>query len=118
MRQRGRGVLVLLLGLGAALVATTASRSAAPDALEELEDLIRDASGAPAEFSADLLIRIAGSPRLGRVSVKRELLDTAFLRAYGAQEPYKRAAPSPQVPIDSRAGALTRAYATGLDTLT
>ena len=99
-------------------MSAAASFSAAPDALEELETLIADASGAPAEFSADLLIRIAGSPRFGSAAARRALLDTAFLLAYGAQESHKRAAPPPQVPIDSRAGALTRAYATGLDMLT
>ena len=38
------------------------------------------------------------------------------MRAYGAQESYKRAAP--MVPFDSQAGGVARAYATGLDTLT
>ena len=69
-----------------------------------------------AEFAADLLIRIAQSPNIDGPARKRELLETAFVRAYGAQESYKRDAPL--APFDSPAGAIARAYATGLDALT
>ena len=81
-----------------------------------IETLVFDVAGGPAEFSADLLIRLAGSPVVADPEWKRELLETAFLRAYGVHDSHKRAAPNASV--DSRAGGFTRAYATGLDALT
>jgi hypothetical protein len=82
--------------------ATTAATRA--DERSIVDDLKNDAAALPSEFAADLLIRLAGSPAIEDVREKRTLLDAAFMRAYGAQEPYKRAAPPPQTPIDSRAG--------------
>ena len=81
-----------------------------------VEALVFDVAGSPAEFSADLLIRLAGSAAVADPDWKRELLEIAFRRAYGVQEPHKRIAPNAS--IDSRAGGFTRAYATGLDALT
>jgi hypothetical protein len=89
---------------------------AAPESNAAVEALANDAAGVPAEFAADLFIRIAASPNLESPARKRELLETAFLLAYGAQESFKRAAPV--APFDSQAGGVARAYATGLDTLT
>jgi hypothetical protein len=89
---------------------------ATSDPIVAVEALAADASGAPAEFAADLLIRIAGSPGVDDPARKRELLERAFMSAYGVQEPYKRGAPL--VPFDSRAGGAARAYASGLDALT
>jgi len=88
----------------------------AADKGSDMEALVNDASAVPAEFAADLFIRIAGSPNLDDRARKRELLENAFMRAYGAQEAYKRA--TPVAPFDSQAGAAARAYATGLDALT
>jgi hypothetical protein len=98
------------VGLAAAIHLNAAEKSLA------VEALANDASAVPAEFAADLFIRIASSPSLDDRTRKRELLENAFMRAYGAQESFKRAAPA--APIDSQAGGVARAYATGLDTLT
>jgi hypothetical protein len=106
-----RATLVLVLGLSSSIHLNATSEKGAA-----VEALAGDASGAPAEFAADLLIRIAQSPNIDDPARKRELLEAAFMRAYGAQEPYKRLAPT--VPLDSDAGSVTRARATGLDTLT
>ena len=92
------------------------SRPPRPARDRALEALVFDVAGSPAEFSADLLIRLAGSAAVADPDWKRELLEIAFRRAYGVQEPYKRTAPNASV--DSRAGGFTRAYATGLDALT
>jgi hypothetical protein len=81
-----------------------------------IEALVFDVAGGPAEFSADLLIRLAGSAAVADPEWKRELLETAFRRAYGVHDSHKRAAPG--AAVDSRAGGFTRAYATGLDALT
>ena len=100
------------------LVWSAAPAASPADQRANVEDLTREASALPPEFATDLLIRLAGSPAVDAPAEKRTLLDSAFMRAYGAQQPYKRAAPPPQTPIDSRTGGLTRAYATGLDMLT
>jgi hypothetical protein len=100
----------LLLGLSMSIRVHAGSETESA-----LEALAAEASEAPAEFAADLLIRIAGSPHIADVW-RRELLELAFSRAIGAQEPFKRAAPL--APIDSRPGSIERASATGLDTLT
>jgi len=110
-RSWGLCAIPLLVGLAAAIDANTASDNSAA-----VEALANDAAGAPPEFAADLFIRIAGSPNLDDPARQRELLENAFMRAYGAQESSKRAAP--MVPFDSQAGGVTRAYATGLDALT
>src|SRR5262245_7924477 len=81
-----------------------------------LEALVFDVEGSPAEFSADLLIRLARSGVVADPAWRRELLETAFRRAYGVYESHKRVAPN--APVDSRAGGFSRAYATGLDALT
>jgi hypothetical protein len=111
------GRRLLLLGCVGCLAWSAAPAASPADQRANVEDLTRDASALPAEFATDLLIRLAGSPAVDAPE-KRTLLDSAFMRAYGAQQPYKRAAPPPQTPIDSRTGGLTRAYATGLDMLT
>ena len=109
--------LVLLTARGdasAASQATTPGQSSQEGAA--VEALVAEAASGPPEFGADLLIRIAGSPAITDPVRKRELFETAFLRAYGAHESYKRVAP--WALIDSRTGGFSRAYATGLDART
>jgi hypothetical protein len=112
----------LIAGLTLVLLAAVSARSEAPGPGESLPDgsaaeaLVADAAGGPPEFGADLLIRIATSRAITETARKRELLETAFLRAYGAHESYKRVAP--WALADSRTGGFSRAYATGLDALT
>src|SRR5581483_5582462 len=65
-----------------------------------IEALVSDAASLPPEFSADTLIRIAGSGRVTDRRWKRELLDEAFMHAYGAVAQYRRT--GPRVPLESR----------------
>jgi hypothetical protein len=112
----------LIAGLTVVLLAAVSARSQPPAPGRSLPDssavdaLVADAAGGPPEFGADLLIRIAASPAITDTARKRELFETAFLRAYGAHESFKRVAP--WALIDSRTGGFSRAYATGLDVLT
>src|SRR5260370_31786023 len=80
---------------------------AAPPRDAHIEALVMEASAAPPEFAADVLIRTAESPRIVDSSWKRELLETAFMRAYGAQQDYRRAS-APLSP-DTRHEAHSRA---------
>jgi hypothetical protein len=112
---------MLLASVGVALLVHVPAASQLPAPPHRARDrtveaLVFDVAGSPAEFSADLLIRLAGSAAVADMDWKRELLEIAFRRAYGVQEPHKRIAPNASV--DSRAGGFTRAYATGLDALT
>ena len=63
--------------------------------------------------AADVMIRLAGSARVADPAWRRELLDEAFMRAYGAQEQYRRSSGQP-IPPDSRQGAQFLAFATAL----
>ena len=56
-------------------LATLIDVHATSDDSVALDALAGDASGAPAEFAADLLIRIAQSPNLDDPTRKRELLE-------------------------------------------
>src|SRR5436190_1634322 len=78
----------------------------------DIEDLVAEARTLPAEFSADALIRIATSPAVPDRAARRDLLQTAFLRAYTAQEPYRRIAGT--LRQDTRQTADVRAGETGL----
>ena len=55
----------------------------------EIDALVDQARGAPAEFAADALIRIAALPGVDKPR-KVELLSEAFGQAAGARQPYKR----------------------------
>src|ERR1700759_2885372 len=65
-----------------------------------IEQLVNDAGSLPPEFNADVLIRLSQLPKVDKVW-RREMLEEAFMRAYGAPEPYRRATTT-QVPPDSR----------------
>ena len=82
----------------------------------QIEALIADARTIPAEFSADVLIRLAGLGQVG-TATKVELLDEAFQRAHSARDDY-RLSSRPELPDDSRQGAQRQAYATGLNRVT
>src|SRR5262245_14430397 len=94
-----RLVCSLVAALALAVPCAAQERSAR-DAV--LESLVAAARGAPPEFEADALLRIAQSSKVDD-DWRRELLTDAFLRAYGAQESYRRIAF--QVPRESRQGA-------------
>jgi hypothetical protein len=78
----------------------------------EITALVTDAGALPPEFAAGAFLRISESPRITR-SLRRELLEEAFMRAYGAQEAYRRSS-TLIIPPDSRQGAQQFAYDTGL----
>jgi hypothetical protein len=83
----------------AVLAAGQASAQNPPRRDLDLETLVIDARKAPPEFSADALIRISQLQKVDD-SWRKELLNEAFLRGYGAQEPYRRT--SFGIPMDSR----------------
>jgi len=75
----------------------------------EIRDLVAATALVPPEFAADALIRLSGSSRVTDASWRRELLNDAFLRAYGAQDQYRRSS-TLGVPPDSKQGAQILAY--------
>lgn len=101
----------------AALLAFAAAAAAAPSrpapARAALESLVREADTVPAEFSADVLIRIA--PAAGGLdrAWERELLDEAFRRGSSAQQPLRQTAAP--LAVDTRQHAEALAGDTPLD---
>src|SRR5436305_15235077 len=69
--------------------------------------LVADAMAIPSEFASDALLRIAGSGLVTDPEWRREMLETAYMRAYDAQESYRRT--SVGIPPDTRQGAMTLA---------
>lgn len=98
--------------LAASLFLLAAFLPAAPIDAVEIDGLIDRARSAPAEFAADALIRLSQSDRVAK-DKKAELLEEAFRRATGAQQPLKKRA----IPAVRAGGAafLNRAYAQDLD---
>ncbi len=87
---------------------------AAADVPAGIDALLDAARAAPAEFAADAMIRIAGLNQLEKAR-RIELLEQAFQRASGAQQPYKRHATF--VRADTPSGFLNRAYGLNLDAM-
>lgn len=97
--------------LAALLVALLPAAAAAPD---EIAALLDRARGAPGEFAADVMIRIAALDKVDKAR-KMQLLEEAFLRASEAQQPYKR---HPSISrLDAPAGFQNRAFNQDLDGL-
>ena len=113
--RRGRSIVCATALVAAAALGVRAQTRLAPDS--DILDLVRRARELPADFAADALIRLAGSPRIVDNDWRRELIDDAFGRAYGAQAPYARAS-NLGVPRDSRQGAELFSYTTALTRLT
>jgi hypothetical protein len=80
----------------------------------EIDGLIDSARSAPAEFASDALIRIAALDKLEKPR-RIELLEQAFQRASGAQQPYKRRAAITR--FGGPAGFLNRVNSQGLDAM-
>jgi hypothetical protein len=93
-----------------ATISTAAQERAARD--PQIEAIAADARAAPAEFAADVLLRLAASPKVVESKWRRELVEEAYLLAYAAPEPYRQIAVS--IPIDSRQSAQARASDTAL----
>ena len=90
------------------LAATTAGLGAQHPSRRDrrIEALVAAAALVAPEFGADAMLRIAESASAGIDEAwRRDLILEAFLRAYGAQERYRRTAWG--VPDESRQGANT-----------
>jgi len=107
-----RSAHLLLCAMLAAAGAPVAGQNRQPRDLQ-IDTLVADARGLPAEFSADVLIRLAGFPQISNAT-RVELLDEAFQRAHSARDDYRLSA-RPELPDDSRQGAQRQASATGLN---
>lgn len=81
-----------------------------------IEAFITFAQSVPAEFSADLLIRLVESGQIKDRKRRQDLLIEAFYTAAKAQQPLKLAA-LPGSAVDSRSGYRANAFALGLDSL-
>jgi hypothetical protein len=113
------GTTLLRTLLALAVIAATSGLAHGADAPKHdprVEQLVTDAYGAPPEFAADVMLRIAGSARVTDPEWKQQLVTEAFLRAYASTESYRRTAL--RVPPDSRQGAEVEAYDTGLNRAT
>jgi hypothetical protein len=86
----------------------------AGEAPAEVRAIADRASGLPAEFAADALIRIAGIEKLDK-AVRIQLLEDAFRRAGSAQQPFRRRPASFR--FDGISGYLDKAYSQELDGL-
>jgi hypothetical protein len=83
---------------------------------QTIELLQADAASVPPEFEADILLKLSSLSKVDK-EWRRELLDTAFMRAYAAPEQHRRAT-TQQIPPESRQGAQVFAYATALTRVT
>jgi len=83
---------------------------------EDIKVLIGYARRAPREFAADSLMRIAESGKVTDQQLRRELIEESFQVAASAQNPTKRTI-MPGTVIDTRAGYLSNAFRSDLDTL-
>ena len=117
--RRGRWIICATTMVVAAAVLGVRAQTRSPHNVDDFEirELVRLARNLPPDFAADALIRLAGSPRIRDNEWRRELIDDAFGRAYGAQVPYARAS-TLGVPPDSRQGAELFSYTTTLTRLT
>jgi hypothetical protein len=114
MKPSAAAVLYLVLALGA--TADGRGQGSAPRRDDAIQLLASDAASLPPEFEADALLRISGLPKVDK-EWRRELLDTAYMRAYAAPEQNRRST-TQQIPADSRQGAQLFAYATALTRVT
>jgi hypothetical protein len=105
----------LAASIAIAMLSTAAAQRVAPRRNPQLLELAGEAEAADPEFSADILIRAAAAAGATDRSWARELLEEAFVRAYAAQEPYRRVAPP--LPADTRQYAEALAADTPLDTV-
>jgi len=105
------GVLCAIAGVDAALQGQSPPRRD-----QTIELLVADAASVPPEFEADVLLRVSSLPKVDK-EWRRELLDTAYMRAYAAPEQHRRST-TQEIPPDSRQGALLFANATALTRVT
>jgi hypothetical protein len=81
-------------------------------------NLISEARYLPAEFAADILLKVAESKKTLDKEWKKELLEEAFRFAGKAQYPVKRTIiPLPGISVDTNPNYLSSAFSFGLDNL-
>src|SRR6185369_15645517 len=85
--RRATCVLCATILLGAVL---RGQGPGAPRRDPAIELLAADAASVPPEFEADVLLRISQLSKVDK-EWRRELLDTAYMRAYAAPEQHRRA---------------------------
>jgi hypothetical protein len=88
----------------------------APAMPKKVVELVDRARSVPPEFAADALLRIAESDAVKDQAAKKELIEEAFRKAGGAQEPMKRRGLTPGGG-DTRVSFQARAFAQDLDAL-
>ena len=101
-----------LVWLAAVVLGGSVSAQEPPRRDPSIELLAADAASAPPEFAADALMRLSASSKVDP-AWRRDMLDEAYMRAYGAPEQYRRAT-TQEIPPDSRQGAQAFADATAL----
>jgi hypothetical protein len=84
----------------------------------DLTEIVELAQGAPAEFSARALLRVANSPRLHDKAWKREILEKAFQNASAARNPIRKQIMEGPSSAGSLTAMTSQAAALGLDRLT
>jgi hypothetical protein len=77
-----------------------------------IQSLVDETGTVEPEFAADALIRLSASPKV-TAEWRRQLLEDAFFRAYGAREQYRRTSGQPISP-DTRQGADLLAFSSAL----
>jgi hypothetical protein len=115
--------LLLIVALWAIATAPGQQRVVAqtkrPRALRpaELEALIVDARSVPAEFAADVLLRLVETHKIAERAWQRALLEEAFRTAGGAEQPLKRRIAPGLAYAYTREDYRARAFQLNLDTL-
>jgi hypothetical protein len=108
---------ICLLCAALTLGTTVDAQDRAPARRDQaIELLVADAASLAPEFEADALLKISSLPKVDK-EWRRELLDTAYMRAYSAPEQHRRST-TQQIPVESRQGAQLFAYATALTRVT
>jgi hypothetical protein len=82
----------------------------------EIQAILEGAAAAPAEFGADVMIRLAESSKAANRATKVDLLSKAFDLAAAAGQPVKRAV-VPGGMVNMPSALLTRAYRLNMDKL-
>src|SRR5581483_2775490 len=110
-------LLLHLFALVALQVKPQAEPPQRPALPKNIQELVDRARSVPPEFAADVLLRLAESDLVKDADAKRDLIEEAFRRAAGAQEPVKRLSLRPGGG-DTRVSFQARAFAQDLDGLT
>lgn len=115
VRLSGAGGVLVRMSLGVK-ICVGAGQPNAVSRNGEVQGLLQQAPGLPAEFAADVLLRLAESGKATGKAAKMDLLRRSFELARGGQPAMPRTR-LPGQPVDSRDGYFATAFVFGLDTL-